>query len=313
MAKAVRFDQYGSTDVLYIAEVEVPSAPPGEVVVEVRAAGINPGEASIRKGLLDAIFPASFPSGEGSDLAGVVTQIGKGVESFALGDDVLGWTDRRASHAEYVVVPEDQLVPKPPALSWEAAGSLYVVGVTAFAAVRAVDVGPGDVVAVSAAAGGVGGIASQLSRIRGADQVIGIASSPNHDWLRSRGITPVTYGDGLAQRVRDAAPAGVNAFIDTFGSEYVHLAIDLGVSPDRIDTIIARDAAAEVGAKTEGSAAASDKEVLAEMANLVASGEITLPIAATFPLERVRTAFEQVELRHTRGKIVLLPGGEGSG
>lgn len=307
MAKAVRFDRYGGTDVLYLADVDVPHPPPGEVLVEVRAAGVNPGEASIRKGLLDAVFPATFPSGEGSDLAGVVTEVGEGVTSVAVGSEVLGWTDRRASHAEHVLVPEDHLTPKPPGLSWERAGALHVAGVTAFAAVRAVGVGPGTTVAVSAAAGGVGGIASQLSRIRGAELVVGIASEPNHDWLRSVGVVPVAYGDGLAERVREAAPAGVDAFIDTFGAEYVHLAVELGVAPDRIDTIIARDAAAEVGAKTEGSAAAADKAVLAEMAGLVASGSITLPIAATFPLDRVRTAYEQLEDRHTRGKIVLLP------
>src|SRR3984957_18780014 len=106
MAKAVRFDRYGGSDVLYVADVDIPSPAAGEVVVEVKAAGINPGEASIRRGLLDAIFPATFPSGEGSDLAGVVVAIGDGIRSFAIGDEVMGWTDERASQAEYVVVPE---------------------------------------------------------------------------------------------------------------------------------------------------------------------------------------------------------------
>ena len=306
MAKAVRFDRYGDRDVLYIADVDVPHPPAGEVVVEVRAAGINPGEASIRKGLLDSSFPATFPSGEGSDFAGVVTEIGTGVSSFAVGDEVLGWSDRRASHAQYVVVPEDHLVPKPAALSWEVAGSLFVVGVTAYAAVRAVGAGPGDTVVVSAAAGGVGSITVQLVQVRGA-AAVGIASEANHDWLRSVGVTPVAYGDGMADRIRAVASDGVDAFIDTFGEEYVRLAVELGVAPERIDTIIAWQAASEVGAKAEGSGTASSAEVLAEMAEHVASGRIIVPIAATYPLDQVREAYEELEKRHTRGKIVLIP------
>lgn len=308
MARAVRFDEYGGREVLHVAEVAVPQPPPGEALVAVRAAGINPGEAGIREGRMHERFPATFPSGEGSDLAGVVEAVGEGVEGLAAGDEVMGWTDRRASHAEYVLVPTGQLIAKPPALSWEVAGSLFVAGVTAWAAVGAVGAAPGDAVAVSAAAGGVGSIAAQLARVRGAS-VVGIASEPNHEWLRSVGVSPVAYGEGLADRIRAAAPGGLDAFVDTFGPEYVRLAVELGVAPERIDTIIAWGAAAEVGARTEGSAAGSSPEVLAEMAGLVASGQIEVPIAATFPLERVRDAYEQLERRHTRGKIVLLPRG----
>jgi NADPH2:quinone reductase len=306
MAKAVRFDKYGSIDVLCIADVEIPRPSPGECVVAVRAAGINPGEAGIRQGRMDAMFPATFPSGEGSDLAGVVSEAGEGVTSFAVADEVLGWTDRRASHAEYVTVPEDHLVPKPGNLSWEAAGSLFVVGTTAYAAVRAVGAGPGDVVVVSAAAGGVGSIAVQLLKVSGAD-VIGIASEPNHAWLTSVGVTPVAYGDGLVERIRAIAPGGVDAFIDTFGEEYVRLAIELGVERSRIDTTIAFQFALQAGVKTEGSGAAATAEVLATMADLVASGMVTVPIAATYPLDQVRAAYTELEKRHTRGKIVLIP------
>jgi NADPH:quinone reductase len=306
MAKAVRFDHYGGIDVLYLADVEVPHPASGEVTVAVRAAGVNPGEAAIRQGYLDSMYPSTFPSGEGSDLAGVVTELGDGVDGWAVGDEVMGWTDRRASHAEYVTVPDGYLIRKPRGLSWEVAGSLYVVGVTAYAAVRAVGAGPGDTVVVSAAAGGVGSIAVQLLKVRGAD-VIGIASSANHPWLTSRGVTPVAYGDDLAERIGALAPTGVDAFIDTFGEEYVRLAIDLGVERDRIDTITAFEAAKETGVKTEGSSMATSTEVLGEMADLVAAGRIIVPIAATFPLDQVRAAYAEVEKRHTRGKIVLIP------
>jgi len=218
----------------------------------------------------------------------------------------MGWSWRRSSHAESVVVPVAQLIAKPAALSWEVAGSLYVVGCTAFAAVRAVGAGNGDTVAVSAAAGGVGTVVVQLLRVRGAT-VLGIASERNRDWLSARGVVPVVYGDGLAERLRAAAPNGIDAFIDLFGPEYLQLAVDLGVVPERINTIISRDMAQEVGAKVEGSGNASTTEVLSEMAELVASGQIEIPIAAAYPLERVRDAFAELEERHTHGKIVLVP------
>jgi NADPH:quinone reductase-like Zn-dependent oxidoreductase len=278
----------------------------GEVVVEVRAAGINPGEASIRLGLLDAMFPATFPSGEGSDLAGVVSAVGEGVTELAVGDEVLGWSWRRSSHAEYVAVPVGQLIEKPAGLSWEVAGALYVVGCTAYAAVRAVGVREGDTVAVSAAAGGVGTVVVQLLRLKGAT-VLGIASERNHDWLAAHGVVPIAYGDGLAERLRAAAPNGIDAFIDLFGPEYLDVAVELGIAPERIETIISREKAAEIGAKVEGSGTASTTEVLAEMAELVVSGQIEIPIAATYPLERVGDAYAELEQRHTRGKIVLVP------
>jgi NADPH:quinone reductase-like Zn-dependent oxidoreductase len=304
--RAVRFDHYGDRDVLHVADVDMPVPAEGEVVVEVRAAGINPGEASIRLGLLDAMFPATFPSGEGSDLAGVVSAVGEGVTEFAVGDEVLGWSWRRSSHAEYVAVPVGQLIEKPAGLSWEVAGALYVVGCTAYAAVRAVGAHEGDTVAVSAAAGGVGTVVVQLLRLKGAT-VLGIASERNHDWLAAHGVVPIAYGDGLAERLRAAAPNGIDAFIDLFGPEYLDVAVELGIAPERIETIISREKAAEIGAKVEGSGTASTTEVLAEMAELVVSGQIEIPIAATYPLERVGDAYAELEQRHTRGKIVLVP------
>jgi NADPH:quinone reductase len=304
--RAVRFDRYGDRDVLYVADVPTPEPGPGEALVEVRAAGINPGEASIRKGLLAESFPATFPSGQGTDLAGVITAVGEGVTGFAPGDEVLGWSWARSSQAQYVTVPVTQLVPKPIGLSWEVAGSLNVAGATAWAAVAAVDPQPGETVVVSAAAGGVGSIAVQLVRMREAI-VIGIASENNHAWLLAHDVIPVEYGDGLEERVRAAAPRGVQAFIDTFGPEYLDLALALGVPPDRIDTIISFKRAAEVGAHTEGSAAGSTPEVMSALAELAADGRLEVPIAATFPLERVQDAYAELEQRHTRGKIVLIP------
>ncbi|MGH2862409.1 MAG: NADP-dependent oxidoreductase [Solirubrobacteraceae bacterium] len=304
--RAVRFDHYGHRDVLYIANVDAPEASAGEAIVEVRAAAINPGEASIRRGLLHERFPATFPSGQGTDLAGIVTAVGPGTREFAPGDEVLGWSWNRSSHAEYVTVPVTQLVPKPAALSWEVAGSLNVAGATAWAAVAAVDPRPGETVAVSAAAGGVGSIAVQLLRIREAS-VIGIASAGNHPWLLAHDVMPVEHGNGLEERVRAAAPDGVQAFVDAFGPEYVDLALALGVPRERIETVVSFERAAEVGARMEGSAAGSTPEVMSALADLAAAGTLEVPIAATYPLERVQDAFAELEQRHTRGKIVLIP------
>jgi NADPH:quinone reductase-like Zn-dependent oxidoreductase len=308
VARAVRFDRYGGRDVLYVGDIDMPTPGEGEVVVEVRAAGINPGEAGIRSGAMHDMFPATFPSGEGSDLAGVVTATGPGVTEFAVGDEVLGFSFQRSSHATHTAVPVNQLIRKPSQLSWEAAGSLYVVAATAYAAVRSVAPQPGETVAVSAAAGGVGSLVVQLLVLRKA-RVLGIAGDGNAEWLRAHGVIPIAYGEGLAERLRESAPNGIDAFIDLFGPDYVQLAVDLGVAPERIDTIISFEKAGEVGAKTEGSTDASTPEVLTEIADLIVSGAVDFDIAATFPLERVADAFEELERRHTHGKIVLLPNG----
>jgi len=306
MGRAVQFDSYGDIDVLHVADVPVPVPADGEVVVEVRAAGINPGEAAIRQGLFDAMTPGTFPSGQGSDLAGLVHAVGTGVVGFSVGDEVLGWSWRRSSQAEYVAVPAEQLIPKPTGLSWEEAGSLYVVGVTAYAAVRAVDPREGETVVVSAAAGGVGTLVVQLLKLRGA-AVVGIASAANHAWLTAHGVVPVAYGEGLRSRVQAASGGRVDAFIDLYGPDYVRLAVDLGVPPDRIETIISFDAAKEYGTKADGSAEATSTGVLAEMAELLVSRKLELPIAEIFPLDKVQEAYLKLERRHTRGKIVLVP------
>ncbi len=304
MPKAVRFSEYGGADVLTVAEVQRPVPGPGQVLVAVKAAGINPGEAKIRDGQLHDLWPATFPSGQGSDLAGVVAELGDGVTGFAPGDEVVGYTDDRASQAELVVVDAGHLAAKPAAVPWEVAGGLFVAGATATAAVRAVALNPGDTVVVAGAAGGVGSVAVQLARRAGAT-VIGLASPAQHDWLRGRGVVPVSYGDGAADRIRQAAPQ-VDAFIDTVGSGYVQLALDLGVAPDRIDTIADFEAVAKFGVRAEGNAAGASAQTLAELAGLVADGELEVPVAATYPLDQVRDAYRKLAEGHVRGKIVLL-------
>jgi NADPH:quinone reductase-like Zn-dependent oxidoreductase len=308
MSKAVQFDSYGSIDVLQVRDVPRPVPGVGEVLVEVKAAGINPSEAVIRSGALHHIFPATFPSGQGSDFAGVVAELGSGVSGFAVGDEVIGFSMRRSSHAEYVAVPANQLTPRPAKVPWDVAGSLFVAGVTAYAAVRAVHLAPGDTVVIAGAAGGVGSIAVQLARRSGAT-VLGIAGPSNDDWLVGHGVVPVNYGDNLPARLRTATKSGhIDALLDFYGGGYVVMAIqDLKLSPDKVDTISDFEAVKRFGVQSKGGTDAATAAVVAELADLVAHGELEVPIAGVFALDDVREAFRQVELRHTRGKLVLRP------
>jgi NADPH2:quinone reductase len=306
MPKAVKFNEYGGTDVLEVVDVDLQPPGPGRVRVEMRAAGINPGEASIRSGKLHSRWPATFPSGEGSDLAGVVDAVGDGVTDFAVGDDVLGWSWERSSHAEFVEVPAEQLIPKPAGLDWEQAGALYIAGITAQGAAREIDPRQGETIAVSGAAGGVGSLLVQLLRLRGAD-VLGIASERHRDWLDSKGVTQVPYGPGLPERLGTVAADGIDAFGDCFGPEYVEAAVELGVPPQRIVTVISFEKAEDVGAKWVRSAEITSTERLAELADLAAAGKIEVPIAARYPLDDVRAAYDELEQRRTGGKIILTP------
>jgi NADPH:quinone reductase-like Zn-dependent oxidoreductase len=306
MPLAVRFDEFGDLDVLKVEEVERPVPGPGQVLVEMVAAGTNPGEGAIRKGLMNSIFPTTFPSGQGSDLAGTVVEVGPDAKNFAVGDEVLGFVNTRSSQAELVVADAGNLVTRPAKVPWDAAGALFVAGTTAYAAVRAVNLRPGDTVVVSGAAGGVGSIAVQLARSAGAN-VIGMASEGHHGWLASHGVVPVAHGDGADERIRDASNGRVDAFVDTFGSGYVDMAVDLGVAPDRIETIIDMAGAKKYGTKTDGNAAGANAVVLAELAGRIADGNLEIPIARIYPLIDVREAYRELEQRHTLGKIVLQP------
>ena len=306
--KAVKFDHYGGLDVLHVDEFPLSDPGIGEVLVRVKAAGINPIETKIREGFLAVSWPATFPEGEGSDFAGIVESVGPQVKTFVAGDEVIGFTNKRASHAEYVVVPMDQLTPRPPHVPWEQAGALFVSGSTAYAAVRSVSLKKGDTVVVSSAAGGVGSIAVQLAVNSGA-RVIGLAGKDNHTWLKQKGVIPLDHDGDMVAKIKAAAGDRVDAFIDTYGHGYVDLAIQLGIKPDRIDTIVdfQHEAVKKYGVKNEGSMAAATAEVLAELAALIEQGRLEIPIAHVYKLDQVREAFAKLEQHHTRGKIVLVP------
>jgi NADPH:quinone reductase-like Zn-dependent oxidoreductase len=295
-------------DVLEVREVDRPAPGANQVLVAVRAAGINPSEAAMRAGLVRQIFPLTFPSGQGSDLAGVVEDVGASVTDVAVGDEVIGYTDNRASHAEYVLVEAANLVPKPAAIPWDVAGGLFVAGATGFAAVRAVAPAPGEAVVIAGAGGGVGVFATQLA-VRTGARVIALASRSHHEWLRDRGAVPVAYGDGVAERITVAAQAiPITAFIDLVGRGYVELALALGVAAPRIDTIVDFPATQKYGVKFEGGAAAASAATLAKLAAAIVAGELVVPIQRAYPLNDVRSAFTELAAGHAAGKIVLVPG-----
>ena len=305
ISHAVRYDHFGHTDVLYIAELPKPSPKAGEVLVRVKTAGINPGEASIREGRLEKVFPSKFPSGQGTDFAGVVESVGEGVTRFKAGDEVIGFTNGRNGQAEYVAVAADQLVPRLPNISWEEAGGLFVVGTTAYAAIAAVGLKAGETLIVSGAAGGVGSIVVQLAKKQGAT-VIGLASESHHQWLKDHGVIPVAYGENNEEKIKAALNGRkADAFIDTSGKGYVELAIKLGIPANRIDTIIDFEAAAKYKVKSEGSSAAGNVQVLNKLAGMVNNGELEIPVAKTYPLKQVKEAYQELEQHHTQGKIVL--------
>ncbi len=306
MGRAVMIERLGSLDGLVVEEVPRPDPGPGEVRVRVRAAGLNPVDVKIVEVQQSWEFyrdGQSLPLGNGSDLSGVVEAIGEGEDEWQPGDEVFG-DSRFHAEADFAIVGADALLRKPGGLPWEQAGALAIVGRTAVASVRAVALQPGETVLVSAAAGGVGALAAQLALRTGA-RVIGTASPENHDFLRSLGVVPVAYGDGLVDAVRELAPDGVDAVLDNHGRETLEAAVALGVDPARVNTIADRAYAAEIGALGVGGAAASQSD-LADLADLIATGEVRLEIDSVFPLERVHEAYARLKGGHLRGKIVLV-------
>ncbi|QMV42745.1 NADP-dependent oxidoreductase [Cohnella cholangitidis] len=299
--KAAAFTSYGPPDVLKLMDFEAPQADAGQVRVQVKAAGVQPADVSVRTGWVPPGATVSFPQIPGNEFAGVIDQIGEGVGGFAVGDEVLGYRMLNC-YAEFVVVSVDQIITKPHGTTWEAAGSLSASGQTAHTALQELRVGKGDTVLIHAAAGGVGSVAVQLARFYGAT-VIGTASERNHDYLRSLGAIPATYGEGLADRVRSLAPNGVHAALDAAGGDALQASLELVGDKDRIGTIVAFEQAARLGLRVIRSQRSAVR--LAQLADLHSRGELQIHIRQTFPLSHAADAHREVEKGHGRGKVVL--------
>jgi NADPH:quinone reductase-like Zn-dependent oxidoreductase len=293
---AVKYAEHGDVDVLQVVEVPDPQAQAGQVRVAVKAAGLNPYDAKARRG---AYGERNLPSGQGAEFAGVIDQVGPDVTRVSVGDEVLGWTSF-AAQAEHVVVKEDRVAAKPATLDWAVAGGIGLVGNTALRSTNSLQLGPRDTVLVTAAAGGVGLLAVQFARATGAT-VVATASPANHEFLRELGAIPVAYGEGELQRLRDAAPHGYTAMLDNHGRSSVLLGLELGIKPERINSIAD---SGELGIQTVGGGGKTAEE-LAWLANSVASGELRFPTLATFPLAQVQDAYRLLETGHGLGKIVL--------
>ncbi|MFF7093270.1 NADP-dependent oxidoreductase [Streptomyces rubradiris] len=302
--KAVAFRAFGGPEVLELMELPIPEPGPGEVRVRVKAAGTQPTDCAVRTGWTPPGFTITFPHITGGDFAGVVDALGEGVTGFSVGDEVLGYRVQ-LTYAEYLVAPADQIVPKPAALSWEVAGCLSASGQTAHTAIEDLGVGAGETVLINGAAGGVGTIAVQLAVARGA-KVIATGREENHAYLRRLGAVPVAYGTGLIDRVRAAAPEGVDAALDTASVEGLRVAAELVKDKERVGTIFAHEVHEELGVRWITSRRSARR--LAELAGLVADGELTVHVRKTLPLARAVEAHRELETGHGRGKIVLLAG-----
>jgi NADPH:quinone reductase-like Zn-dependent oxidoreductase len=305
-SRAVRFESFGGPELLNLREVPAPQAGPGQIRVRVAAAGLNPMDWFMTSDAETAArFGLSLPSGFGTDYAGVVDQVGDGVTEFAAGDRVFGGALSRAV-ADHVVIDVAGTIAAggdahhtPDGVDDRTAAVLAIGGCTAAAALAVVKPGPGDTLLIGGAGGGVGVFAVQLARLAGA-RVIGTGSATSAEALRALGAEPVAYGDGLADRLRAMAPAGVTAAIDLHGTETAHTARELRVPDERITTI-----AAQVDGITPANGANAAPGAIEEIARLIAAGRLRVPIAASFPVEQIRAAVKLQAGRHVHGKVVI--------
>ncbi|RKN12035.1 NADP-dependent oxidoreductase [Streptomyces radicis] len=306
MSLAVQFSEYGATDVLRVVDVPPPTAGPGQVRLAVRAAGVNPIDWKILHGHLSQVMPLDLPGGLGSDVAGVVDQVGEGVTTFSVGDEVLG-ASITPSYARSALADPAVLVARPPSVPWEVAGALAGAGITAWEALNKLEVAEGETLLVHAAAGGVGTFAVQLAVARGA-RVIGTASEGNHERLRSLGAEPVTYGKGLVERVRAVSPRGVDAVLDASGRGEIPDSIELAGGPARVLSLVAFDAAGSGIRIHRTEPGAGGRRALGEILALIEAGRLRVPIQRAYPLGEVAAALEVSRSGHLSGKLVLLPG-----
>ncbi|WGU96385.1 NADP-dependent oxidoreductase [Paenibacillus dendritiformis] len=301
--KAAAISSYGSPDVLQVMEFEDPQAGKGQIRVRIKSAGVQPFDCAVRSsGWAPPGMTIQLPQILGNEFAGVVDQVGDDVSGFSVGSEVIGWA-LMASYAEYVVVSPDQLVHKPHDMPWKEAAVITASGQTAHTGLRELGVSPGETVLIHAAAGGVGTFAVQLAKAWGAT-VIGTASERNHDYLRSIGAVPVTYGDGLAERVRALAPNGVDAALDAAGGDALRVSVDLVARKERIGTIVDFELAAKLGVRAIRSQRSAHR--LAELVELYKQRKLHIHISRSFSLQQAADAHREVETGHVRGKVVLL-------
>ena len=302
MSTAITYSRYGGPEVLSLSAAEIPQPGPGQVRIRVRAVAVNPIDAKIRSGRLDGVFPLQFPVLPGWDVAGVVDAAGDGA-SAAVGDEVFGVASV-GGYSQYALL--DRPVPKPTALSFETAAAVVTVGEAAFRGLKHLGLKAGQTLLILGAGGSVGGITAQLATARGIT-VIGTAAEDDLGRLTALGATAVRYGDGWTERVRAAAPAGVDAVFDTSGAGLLAGAIALAGDAARVITI-ADESAPEYGVRFTGQDPADRApEALPELAALLADGGLSVPVWRTYPLAEAAQAHADLDAGRNHGKIVLFP------
>jgi NADPH:quinone reductase-like Zn-dependent oxidoreductase len=300
--RAVQFSEFGDPEVLRVVELPDPEPAPGQIRIAVRAAGVNPIDWKVRGGMMGG----DLPQQTGREVAGVVDQLGEGVSDVAVGDEVFGFAAGGGGAAEMAVSVD--YAPIPPSLDFTAAAALPVAVETAVRTLDALGVGDGTTVVINGGSGGVGSAAVQIARDRGA-KVIATASPANHDYLRSLGAEPTTYGDGLAERVRELAPGGVDAALDAAGGGALPALVELAGGPEHVVTIADYQGAEQTGATFSGGMGTGRAvHALREIGELIEGGRFSVLVAQAFPLEQIAEAHRLSETGHVRGKLVLLVG-----
>ncbi|MEC4017524.1 NADP-dependent oxidoreductase [Streptomyces sp. H27-D2] len=309
MTKSIAISDYGTADALRLTDTELPAPGPGQVRVSVRASGVNPIDTKIRSGVMASIFPVEFPHTPGKEAAGVVESVGADVTGFSVGDEVFGPT-ATGSYAELALADAELLALKPASLPWEVAAGLPVAAETAWRTLEFLHLKAGETLLVHGAAGGVGTLAIQFARARGV-RVVGTASAANHDYLRGLGAIPVAYGDGLADRVRAAAPEGVDAALDAVGKgNAIAVSVELTGDAERVVTIAAAPGAHARKVRFSGGGHDENRTrpALAAALALHEAGTLQLPIHRSYPLAEAAAAHRTSEHGHLTGKIVLTVG-----
>ena len=302
--KAIATNAYGGPEVLALMDLPEPKLGPDSVLVRTKAAGVNPVDWKILAGYLDGVLRVHFPLVPGWDLAGVVEAVGGAITEYAPGDEVIGYV--REDHvqcgtfAEKVAAPVRTLAKKPRALDWHQAAALPLAGLTAWQAIAAVGLRAGETLLVHAASGGVGSLAVQIARAKGA-RVVGTASEASHAHVRALGGEPVTYGDGLAERVRALAPGGVDAVVD-FAGKTTEVSLALLRGGARLASIVDPAVKAAGGRYVFVRPSTADLTALGELAD---AGKLSVPVAEVFPLVRAAEALARNKEGHTRGKLVI--------
>ncbi|WP_326929347.1 NADP-dependent oxidoreductase [Amycolatopsis orientalis] len=303
--RAAAIDEFGPADRLTVHKLPTPVAGPGEVLVRVEFAGVQPTDAAIRDGWTPPGATIEFPQILGNEFAGTIVRVGAGVTEFEAGQQVSGFRVL-GCYAEYLAVPASQTVVKPEKVDWLTAGAVSASGQTAHTALERLGARPGETILIHGAAGGVGTMAVQLARHRGL-RVIGTGSKQNQEYLRTLGAIPVVYGEGELDRLREAAPDGIDLAFDTAGHGNLRVAAELVADRGRIGTIVEPPLAVETGGLWLNSDRSARR--LRELLDLCARGELRVTVRKEYPLDAAADAHRDVSAGHGRGKVVLRIGG----